>query len=288
MGNTIKTGIRKIAFYDPSTGTTVQFNDVLPEGEILIKEPYSNPNSKGTQRFAGHMSRVVVNVKADTTSETQLETWMEAETDIRMVSYGIEQHILWYESVPIKVVRKTSAEPGNVGVLEITMQKEGGDHSSSIMMGKNLLFMLLGWEDDDADEQPDGWNIDFTGGSFTEDFSSGDDYKITCDSDGAVDYVKKETFIYPIAGAALNMFINLGGSNSETANISCIQKSYASATLQTSSGTNASVLSFTTPSNTYKLDFKLLPDDHNMTSGDIFEISFPFLGVQSSASEVNY
>jgi hypothetical protein len=285
--STVKTGIQKVSFYDPATGTVVQFNEVLPEGEIMIRQPYNVPNSKGTMRFAGHQSKVVINVKSDATAATQLQTWMQAETPIRMATLGVEQHILWEESVPIIVLQKTSAEPGNLAVLEITMQVNGGDHSSSIMMGKNLLFIKLGWSDANSNEQPDGWTITENSGSYTHDFSSGDDHKIICDGDGTID-LKYTNLIYPIAGAALNMFVNLGGNNTESANITSVQRSYAGATLQTSAGNNGSVLSFTTPSNMYRLDIYLLPDDHAMTIGDISEISFPFLGIQSSASEVNY
>ena len=46
------TGIQKISVYDPATGTTVQFNNIAPEGEFQDGK-FGDEDSQGRMLYAG-------------------------------------------------------------------------------------------------------------------------------------------------------------------------------------------------------------------------------------------
>lgn len=146
-------GIKKASFYDPATGTVVQCNNLAAEGEFK-KDGLGTKNAKGAEVFSGNDSLLEL-TSYDIAGSSQLETWMKNKTPIRAAVYGVQDNIVWNESVPIQVKSNYNIATGSRNSIVITMSRKGGEHN--IYHGKNLLFLLKGWEDADSDTIVDNY-----------------------------------------------------------------------------------------------------------------------------------
>ena len=209
-------GIKKAAVYDPATGTVVQLNNIVPEGEFKIREPLEVEDAKGGTVYAGDDSAISLTA-FDLSGFAQLETWMNNETPVRMAIEGVEDHILWEESVPLAVKKNYGSAPGQVNSLSVTLKKKGGTHA--IYSLKNLLLAAIGGafpKDDDSDGKVDG--LTFTTGSGTDPtYSIVSSLYQRISSNGTAIVTGKASIVFPISGVNLTAFNNIY-SNANTFN----------------------------------------------------------------------
>ena len=158
-------GIRKISIFDPATGITVQVNQVVPEGELMIAKPLSLKDSDGEYFYDGDESYFEFGIYDNSNAYDQLKKWMDAGTPIQIVATGLEQSLLWYESVPLLIERKFIIKSGNRNFYIIRVAKKRGTHDINVY--SNLLRSKGIWEDDNADEKADLLTF---GGTGTHDF----------------------------------------------------------------------------------------------------------------------
>lgn len=273
----MKTGVKKISIYDPATGTVVQLNQILAEGNIQLSR-LENELGSGNMAYAGDESVYEFTAIGDgiDAAFTQLETWMKADTAVRMATYGVEACILWYEDSKVSVTKTVFHQVGQRNGIKVKISAKGGEHS--IFTGKNILYAYLKWIDDNEDEIADGYAESQT------DVTSFDNSVQTIVALGSSSPVFKAAsdLIYPIAGAKLELGVNLVGSEGLTAgiDISAVCRNFAGNALQTSADDLVDgFVQFTTPSATYKISLNIITG----TVGDdplTVDLKYPYLGVQ--------
>ena len=285
-------GIKRAAIYDPATGTTVQFNKVSPEGEFKICEPIEVESGKGGTVYVGDDSSVTLKTY-DVANYSQLQTWMDNETPVRMVIEGVEEHILWYESVPLTVKKNYEGGVGKLNSLSITLSKKGGTHN--IYALKNLLLGALGaaWAtDDDNDGKVD--NVTFataSGTSPTYSIVSGNYPYQKIESNGNAIITGKIEFEFPIEGASLIAMViyyyNMNTFNSHTITV----KDFSFNPLITDTDINypPNILNVINPANAYKISYEFINLTMSSTINDKTEVAVPYTGTDANDySNINY
>ncbi len=282
-------GIKKAAIFDPATGTVVQLNKIAPEGEFKIREPIEVEDAKGGTVYAGDDSAITITA-FDLSAFTQLETWMNNETPVQMVIEGVEEHILWYESVPMVVKKNYGSAPGQVNSLSITFTKKGGMHK--IYSFKNLLLAAVGgaWpKDDDSNGRVDGLTFSVASGTPPNYSIASSSYQ-RISSLGSAVVTGKASIVFPISGVNLVAFNNIY-SNANTFNSNTLTvKNYAGTTLVSDADSNvANTLTATTPANTYTIEFEFFNLSLSATAGTLTDVAVPFLGTDPNKySDINY
>jgi hypothetical protein len=160
-------GVQKISIYNPATGTVVQLNNVVPEGDALIAAPLSYKDIDGKLKYDGDKSYLSFGAYDDG-GFAQLETWMKAKTPVRIVTAGFEENILWYESAPLLVKKKYGYSIGNKNYFSIEIAKEGGTHNIKSVANLMLAFAL--WYDGNSDGIADSLT---KSGTYTTEFDNG-------------------------------------------------------------------------------------------------------------------
>lgn len=91
----IKSGVKRVTFYNPATGDSVQLNKVSPDSE-LTKSPITNETTQGLQYGGFEATFNVMFLESDGLS--QLKTWLEGDTVLNAVAEGVDECVLFYES----------------------------------------------------------------------------------------------------------------------------------------------------------------------------------------------
>uniref|UniRef100_A0A6M3XQ66 Uncharacterized protein n=1 Tax=viral metagenome TaxID=1070528 RepID=A0A6M3XQ66_9ZZZZ len=273
-------GIRKAAIYDPATGTIVQLNAIATEGEIKIREPLEVEDGSGGAKYAGDHS--VLEITAyDSSGFSQLETWMEAETELRAVTYGVDDHILWYESVPITVKKNYGSATGGRNSFTVRLEKKGGTHS--IYCGNNILWLVKNWIDANTDGKADNYSF-FQDANVTLTFSNSLYRQTITNYDTANDFEMFVEIIYPIANADLKFFNNVVSNTAGASTIKILEQTFADATIATTSSTTLTdVLSVDTVATQYKFKVYLIDaGEYDLTKATVLGV--PYLGVKTSGT----
>ncbi|KKP28293.1 MAG: hypothetical protein UR18_C0006G0005 [Candidatus Nomurabacteria bacterium GW2011_GWE2_31_40] len=275
------TGQKKISIYDPATGTVVQLNNISEEGEFEKKGAFIK-TSAGSRMYSGDESKAEF-LSLDWTGYDQLVTWMKERTPVRFVTYGLDEHILWYEDTLITVDLKTVFSPYKRSGFKIYFEKAGGVHE--IYKGANLLYKAKGWKDVDTSNKADNYIINTSGGSFTFLFQNGMQ-KISCVTDGNLTFAA--TLVYPISGITLNLFQRFGVDNNIIQDQYTYIKDFGGSPLTNVHGPRSNVLSATSPANVYTFELYLINANYSMVSGNIIQIYSPYLGLASTILEILY
>lgn len=126
-------GLRRVAIYDPTTGTTVRGtleadNSQFERGEV---EPDAR-DATGGAWFAGDVSRLRLRVK-DLSLLSQLETWRAADTRLSAAVEGVSLGILWTETDRLSMLRPVTVQgraQGRADFFDLEMVREGhGEHA---------------------------------------------------------------------------------------------------------------------------------------------------------------
>lgn len=187
-------GLKIISIYDPATGTVVQLNKVSEEGEF-VKQAISVKNTQGNLVYAGDESNFEFTAY-DNDGYSQLETWMKNKTPVRLVTYGVEENILWYEDAKITVRKNYGFAVGNLNSFTVQVSARGGEHD--IHIGQNLLHISAGWRDADSDGKADGYEFLTTNTTLSFDVSG---YQILSEEAPAAVATVFGDVVYPIASA---------------------------------------------------------------------------------------
>ncbi len=279
----MKTGIQKVSVYDPATGTVVQINNVNPEANFE-DALFEVEDGKGRILFGGRDPSFEF-MSLDLAGFSQLETWMEDETPVRLVTLGVEQHILWYESSLMTVRKNYGAQVGDRNGFTVKIQSSGG--TPNILMGTNLLKMYFDWVDDVApSNQADNYD---TVGSISADAFTAFVQTLTTIGVQTVAFQTDEYLIYPIANAKMQLSVRVDTLTNGTALVVLAEiENYASGFLADESALlSVGFKEFETPSNTYKMRLNILSGetDDNLDA----DLAYPFLGVQyGKHKDINY
>lgn len=277
----MKTGMRKAAIYDPATGTVVQINNLSPDGEFQ-KGSFEAENSAGGKLYGGPDSNIEI-MSFEMGGFAQLQTWMNDETLLNLVVFGIEEHILWYEPTPIVVKKNYGMAVGSRNGFTITMESAAGENN--ILQGSNLLQTFFDWKDAVAPtNQAD--NYDIVGSMTASLFSSFVQTLITSGAQTNIRFLTNASLIFPIANAKMQLSVRVDTLvNGASLVILVDPLNYASATLGTQSALlSVGFIEFTTPANTYKLECNILRGD---SDGSLdCDLAYPYLGVQLGAHKV--
>jgi len=234
-------GLRKVSVYDPVTGTTVQMNKVGPDG-TFEKVPQGQENGKGSMVYAGDES-VIEFPSFDDAGFSQLETWMKDKTPVRLVTNGVEEHVLWYEDSLVSVKKNIGFKTGGRNSFMVKLTKKGGEHS--IYAGANLLFAINGWIDSNSDGKADGYAFQdspactFTNNQQRMEFNSGN---LFCQS----------SLVYPLSGAKLTLGTNIIDSSQGVA-IKLQYNDFSAVLISADYGDSPAVKTVTSPSGTYSI-----------------------------------
>lgn len=270
------TGQKILSVYDPATGTVVQINHIAEDGEFEKKAQYIK-NSQGNRMFSGHESRAEF-LCYDLSGLAQLKTWMQNRTPVRFVTYGLDEHILWYEDTYITVDEKIGYQPYKRSGFRIYFEKSGGVHS--IYKGKNILYVAGGWSDADNNEKVDNYTQTIVG-AVTEAFTASNTMKFTASGPGEIDrfyYV----LTYPISGAKLKFNVPTVNTNNKVFNIALQPRDYSLNTLAINQNTVINGVTIITPNLSYTHICQIASNDTSMNNGDIVEVKVPYLGVELS------
>ena len=270
----MKAGIQKVSVYDPATGDVVQINNVNPDAEFA-DGVFEVEDGKGRILFGGK-DPVFEFMSFDLAGFAQLETWMEDETPVRLVTLGIEQHILWYESSLITVRKNYGAQVAGRNGYTVKIQSKGG--TPNILMGTNILNMVNGWLDFDTDNEADNYEV--SGSISADDFSANVQTLVTSGSQTGVAFRTDTFIIYPIANAKMQISSRVDTlTNGSVLIIEAEIQNFASGSLADESALlSVNFKLFTTPASTYKIRCNVLKGN---TDGSLNALlAHPFLGVQ--------
>jgi hypothetical protein len=273
----MKTGIQKVSIYDPATGTVVQFNNISTEAEFN-KAGLETENSKGQMLYSGDESSFEF-TSFDENIFTQLEAWMESETDLNMAVLGVDDNILWYEPSKITVNKSYLSAVASRNGYRVKISKKGGQHN--IYSGVNMLNLLNGWADSNLNGLADGYTKT---GVYTPTFVANSYQQISALAAASGLLFTAPDFIFPIVGAKLQLSTNIIlVTNGTGLNVTAALKNFAGATLQTDTVAIATgLIEFTTPANFYKATINLL----NGTVGAsalTYRFQYPYIGVPRGA-----
>ena len=262
-------GTKIVSIYAPATGTVVQLNK-LDSGGTFEKPPTVVPAADGSGYYAGEEAKFEC-MALDNTGYDQLETWMKAETPVRMVTYGLDDHILWNEDTTVIVSKKYNFAVGNRNGFMVTLAKKGG--SLNIGSGKNLIN-IFNWKDVDADNWADGWTENFS----TPGFSLATLVQSFVGNGSSLSHYLQ--LIYPIAGVNLffapNNYAYTGSYNSALE-----QLNFAASQLQIDTFSMLNTQTALTASGIYKLNIKLL-SSATVPNAESISFKMPFLGAPTT------
>lgn len=271
------TGIQKIAVYDPATGTVVQFNQISPEGEFSDGK-FSDETSIGQMLYAGDDASFEFMVMEET-GLSQIKTWMEDETPVRLVSLGLEQHVLWREDSFVILKKGFDPAVGKRNRHTIRIVKKGV--SNNIVVGTNLLQMAYGWVDANTNNIADNYEI--VGSMTATSFTAGVQRLQTVGAQTGLKFRQTSTLIFPIVGANLQFSARVDTlTNGSTLRILAELQNFASGSLANESALlSVGLKNFTTPASMYKMRLNVLEGD---SSGSLNALlAYPYLGVQFGA-----
>jgi hypothetical protein len=276
------TGQKILSVYDPATGTVVQINTIAEDGEFEKKAQYIK-NSQGNRLFSGHESRAEF-LCFDLTGLAQLKTWMQNRTPVRFVTYGLDEHILWYEDTYITVDEKVGYSPYKRSGFRLYFEKSGGVHS--IEKGNNIVF-ASGYKDNDNDEKIDGM-VFAESGTFTYDsHSSYYIQKCTCTGSGTLSATYN--IIYPISGANLKFGVIKSTSEDIVALSTLITMDFSDSQVSASDNIQRNTIqNLITLANTYKIRIKPLRTGSAFNDGQIAQWFMPYLGNSSPSTQRLY
>lgn len=277
------TGQKKISIFDPLTGTVVQLNNIAEDGEFTDNPSFIR-DSNGGRMFSGDDHKAEF-MSLDQTGYDQLETWMRNRTLVQFVTYGLDEHILWYEDTYITVKRNSPFSPYKRSGFTVMFERSGGVHS--IYKGSNILYAIFGFKDADGNSKVDNYIINPTSG-WNAVFNNGQQQ---CNSTTAssIGIDPNALIAYPISGVEL-VNAHILDYNNTGLNFSNRTRLYNfnMSILLDSGGTAGNGYFFTTPANIYKLEL----NSSYINSGFIgksIHFKVPYLGApRSSYNNINY
>lgn len=260
------------SLYDPATGTVVQLNSIHQDSEFSISGA-DEEDAVGNGVYLGDEATLdLYFYDKEPAKITQLRTWQENETPLRLAAVGTRSNILWNESVAITFQEPRSFTPQSRSVSMIHMSAKGV--KLPIWQGKNLLHgaILLkgfssGWADADSDGVADGYDVNnaanysFTNGQQVFDGSSSAELFET-------------SMILPVSNQKLTLSFRVvnPGAQQNSQNRVFVNDFSGSQLLfeQLFTTVEAGIrsLTFKTPADAYEFDLELLsldPDDSGLT-----------------------
>lgn len=131
-------GLSKISIYDPATQTVAQFNQVKGEGQLVVNPIDADPDSQGGIPYAGDLSELEAMVYDLGAAEDQVKSWMEDNTPVSAVGYGLQVNFYWFEQSRVRILKPNYFGSGQRRRATISMRKEGGIHTIDSVV--NLLL----------------------------------------------------------------------------------------------------------------------------------------------------
>lgn len=264
-------GFKKISLY-ASNGTVIQFNNIGSDGEFK-NEPFAVEKANGSKRFAGD-NYAFKFVSYDLEGYSQLMTWLRSNTELNMVVFGIDSHILWRENTLITVERVIKFKIGDLEGIQVTLEKKGGE--LKVYSGVNILKAEFGWQDVDSNGRVDNYDLQPTNLPFT--FVNG--VQSLTASAPCIARLSK-WFIFPVSGAKLRFRMPVN-TNSADVSVSIKCYNYNLNVLQTINGAINSNVDFITPSGIWRIE--VIFDFELNTIGESASFTQPYLGVQDYES----
>lgn len=127
----------------------------------MLQNMITEEDALGRELFAGDES-VFEFACYDTDGNTQLQAWAAADTEVELVSAGLQENVLWYEPATIKVIKPFSFATKNRNYTRVRIFKSGGAHK--VWRGVNLLDGAVkiqgfetGWQDSNSNGLADGY-----------------------------------------------------------------------------------------------------------------------------------
>lgn len=275
-------GQKKISIYDPLTGTVVQLNNISEEGEF-VDNPSFIRDSNGGRMFAGDDHKAEF-MSLDDVGYDQLETWMRNRTLVQFVTYGLDEHILWYEDTSITVKRNSHFSPYKRNGFKVSFERAGGIHS--IYKGSNILYAIFGFKDGNGNSKADNYNMNPSTG-WNPVFSNGQQ-QINSTTATSMD-VSAPVFKYPIAGASLIHALapDYNNTGAQLYGLSRIYNFAGSGLLTLNSSIEAGH-SFTTPANIYTIELNHVYLTSGFT-GKSIHFKVPYFGApRINFQNINY
>ena len=273
------TGIQKVSVYDPATGTVVQFDNIAPETEFS-NEKFGDENAAGRLLYAGDNDSFEFMTMGEESGLAQIKTWMEDETPVRLVAYGLEQHLLWYEDSFIHLKKGFDPVVGKRNRHSIKIVKKG--ISNNILIGTNLLAMVFGWADVADNGLAD--NYELVGDLVGDDFTVGKVQELsTVILETGLKFRPNADLVFPVVGANLQHSVRVDALvNGAALTIRAELMNFAGGSLVNETALlSVGLKNFTTPANTYKIWLNPLYGDGSAAL--TADIAHPYLGVQKGA-----
>lgn len=275
-------GLKKISVYDPATGTVVQLNKVSSEGDFK-HEPLSEEGSKGNLVFSGYDSLFEF-MAFDDTGYDQLESWMKNETEVNLVTHGMQEHLLWYEPSLITVKKDFGFKVGNRNGFTVKISKTGG--IQNICTGQNLIYSLFGWADSDNNNIADGYAIHNEFNLFYTFINGAQNlgYKNALPANYNIGPV-----VYPISGIDLEFFLgevltNIPGPQS----VEICNYDFNEGTIVGVKGDVTTHIKFRTPGNIYKFYIFMPGWDFIWGNGQSMNFKIPYLGLPGNSGLITW
>lgn len=275
------TGIQKISVYDPATGTVVQFNHISPEGEFQDGK-FADESSSGQMLYAGDDAAFEFMTMGEETGLSQIKSWMENETPVRLVALGLEQHVLWYEDSFVHLKKGFDPAVGKRNRHTIRIVKKG--ISNNIKIGTNLMAMAYGWADANTNNLADNYSI--VGSLNATSFTAGVQRLQTIGVETGLVFGPTADLIFPIVGAKLQFSVRVDTlTNGAALTILARLLNFASGTLASESALlSVGLKNFTTPANFYKATLQVLSGSSGGALNAL--LAYPFLGIQFGTHKV--
>lgn len=212
-------GALACSFYDPTTGTVVQLNEIAAGSAFSLADRYER-DLDGNRRQTGREFALEIATYASTGIE-QLRSWAKNNTKVRFVLAGRQTNIIIYRDSTITVEQPFNFSPRGRNLTIITMSGEGKD--LPVWQGQNILNGVVlaagfdaGWGDDDSDNIPNGYQFgcdnpvfDYPSLTFESD-TNGQSIYLPSSAIGSPTFTGvAEAFEFPISGVRLTFSQNV-------------------------------------------------------------------------------
>jgi len=261
-------GTKKVSVFDPATGVVVQLNQISEETEIT-KDVMTVGLTGGNQQYSADDASAHI-VAYDNEGFDQLKQWMLDGTKVQFVTYGIQEHWLWYESRTIKVKKQHESKVGSRNKIVIDIKAQGP--KLEIGSGENLLTLLLGWHDKDSNGKVDGFFVD---DRLSPSFSIGLQMLQNKGAQIGIWGISK-ALVYPISNVTMFSKVELQFSNVDGLNVS-IQQIDRSNNIIGFAGGSLSVQPYTTIVNSYIQNFIVMSE--RWGTNQMIEVKDVYVGV---------
>lgn len=139
IGGKLKSGWKRISFFDPTDGTTVQINKIAVDSTDFTEEIISADTA--SDRHYGGITHSLNCAFYESDGIAQLESWIKNFTAVRIVAQASGDSLLW-EDPALIVGNKMPSADKRAGLSMYIISAQSHSDNPEVYLSQNLLTKL--------------------------------------------------------------------------------------------------------------------------------------------------